>query len=249
MSLINDALKKAQKQREGSGTDSIVPLSPSASPGPGGPSVGGSLPTGKNNLALIIAGSAAIVALSVVATVYLLRNDQSSISPPTVARGPANLPILPAPPAVVDAAAAASPLAAPPAPANSVPPGPEINRNGPPNTPTVSSPTPPLQSAPATAQPAPPAVVTAPPLPEIAPPVLAPEVNQIKTTNRIQGMIDKFRISGIRLADAESKVLLNDHLFRVNDLVEPSLGLRLTKIDSHALTFTDADGNSYLKHF
>lgn len=62
-------------------------------------------------------------------------------------------------------------------------------------------------------------------------------------------MIDKFRISGIRLSDTDSKVILNDHLFRVNELVEPSLGLRLVKIESHLLTFTDGDQNVYLKHF
>lgn len=62
-------------------------------------------------------------------------------------------------------------------------------------------------------------------------------------------MIDKFRISGIRLSDTDSKVILNDHLFRAGELVESSLGLRLTKIESHLLTFSDAEGNVYLKHF
>ena len=71
----------------------------------------------------------------------------------------------------------------------------------------------------------------------------------MKATYRVQGMVDKFRISGIRLSDTESKVILNEHLFRVGDLIEPSLGLRLTKIELHLLTFTDAENNTYLKRF
>lgn len=77
----------------------------------------------------------------------------------------------------------------------------------------------------------------------------SPEPTLVKPTVRIQALVDKFRISGIRLSDTDSKVILNDHLFRIDDPVESSLGLRLTKIEEHRLTFVDADGNTYVKRF
>jgi len=80
-------------------------------------------------------------------------------------------------------------------------------------------------------------------------PSAAPEPTLVKPTVRIQALVDKFRISGIRLSDTNSKVILNDHLFQVDDPVESSLGLRLTKIEEHRLTFVDADGNTYVKRF
>ncbi|HEY9153930.1 MAG TPA: hypothetical protein VIM69_02295, partial [Opitutaceae bacterium] len=80
-------------------------------------------------------------------------------------------------------------------------------------------------------------------------PTPSPEPTPVKPTIRIQALVDKFRVSGIRLSDTDSKVILNDHLFHIDDPVESSLGLRLTKIEEHRLTFVDADGNTYVKRF
>ena len=46
-----------------------------------------------------------------------------------------------------------------------------------------------------------------------------------------------------------SKVILNDRLFQENDLIEPALNLRLTKIEPHLLTFVDGNGIVYYKRF
>lgn len=241
MSLINDALKKAQKQREGSTTDLGADLAPHAS-GATTPSS----PAAKNNTLPMIAGAAVIVALSVAATVYLLRDGQRESTPLSGAATPP----APAPVSASNGAPPPLPSATSPAPPPaSAPATPVAASSGPSNTSAVPPVTVSLQPAPVAAQSSPPSTSSeAVSLPESAPRA-TPEADLLKTTNRIQGLIDKFKISGIRLADADSKVLLNDHLFRVNDLVEPSLGLRITKIESHVLTFTDADGNSYLKHF
>lgn len=278
MSLINDALKKAQKQREGSaGTMPPIGTLPPAPPGPTAPlSPTTPAPGGKNQVALIIAGAAVIVSLSVAATVYFLRKDNAGGTPP------AHPAIASAPPKTApspSATPASAVVATPPAPASSTPAAtpapvsvaaPETTGSAPTVTPSpapVPVATPPIASTgsqptpSAAATPAPPGDQTGPAVaqtPSPAPaasapapiPAPTPAVDPgIKSTYRVQGLVDKFRISGIRLADTDSKVLLNDHLFRVNDLVEPSLGLKLTSIESHVLTFTDAGGNTYLKHF
>ena len=54
---------------------------------------------------------------------------------------------------------------------------------------------------------------------------------------------------GIRSSGNESRVLMNDRVYRVNDIVERSLSLRLTKVEADHLTFTDADGIPYVKYF
>lgn len=280
MSLINEALKKAQKQRE---TTPASPASP-ASPGPGAPgtppppaippavaqSQGPFDPPpprarnqeGSKN-SVLIAGAFAIVAVSVAATVYFLREPARSSASATTGVAPA----------AAAANASAAPAAAPHheapgsgqvATANTaVPqntgaaaaPGPRVMVSLPGSAPaavgTVPAPAaaiPPAASQATVASPA--ATVASPAAPSAAEarPAL-PEAPPVKATFRIQAMIDKFRISGIRLSDTESRVILNDHLFRANDVVEPSLGLRLVKIDAHTLTFIDGDGNSYQKRF
>jgi hypothetical protein len=41
---------------------------------------------------------------------------------------------------------------------------------------------------------------------------------------------------------------MNDRVYRVNDLVDRNLGVRLTKVESGRLTFTDASGAVYSKN-
>lgn len=281
MSLINDALKKAQKQREGSATVPPMGTVPPAPPGPAAPlSPSTPAPGGKNQVALIVAGAAVIVSLSVAATVYLLRKDAGAPAPapPAVASAlPKPAPATTAPATPTSVAVTPAPTSAPPAvvaPAPSVGPAVSVaadpKGNAPATTPALlpasstvattgpqtNPPSVPAdQTGAAAVSPPPPSATVASP-PAAAPattaapvPAATPDLAGAKSTYRIQGLVDKFRISGIRLADTDSKVLLNDHLFRINDLVEPSLGLRLTAIEPHALTFTDASGNVYLKRF
>jgi hypothetical protein len=40
---------------------------------------------------------------------------------------------------------------------------------------------------------------------------------------------------------------MNDHVYRVNDYVERTLGLKLTKIQEDMLTFADENGFEYTK--
>jgi hypothetical protein len=38
-------------------------------------------------------------------------------------------------------------------------------------------------------------------------------------------------------------------VYRLNDVVDYTLGLRLTKVTADGLTFTDANGTTYVKNF
>lgn len=283
MSLINDALKKAQKQREttiGPATGGVTPTgTPPAPPGPPPPAAPAASPAGPNggtpppapvtapsqhNNVAVIAGAAVIVSLSVAATVYFLRGDKRAegpvaVTPPPAAMAPSSPPPKTEPVAPSLVPTAPSMAATPPPIAVGAPPSsPAAATAGnlpPPTAPVLSTQAPSTVPATPVASPAESPIsdpLKAPPLASAAEPAPRPTSSEgppVKTTFRIQGMIDKFRISGIRLSPTESKVILNDHLFRVDDLVEPTLGLRLTKIESHLLTFSDADGNSYLKRF
>ena len=62
-------------------------------------------------------------------------------------------------------------------------------------------------------------------------------------------LIDTFRITGIRASATDPKVLMNDRLFRLNDIVDRATGLRITRIEPSSLTFVDANGATYTKNF
>jgi hypothetical protein len=217
MSLINDALKKAQ-HRQG---DTTPPAAGTPGPArvPGQPSGRPKSPV--HGFAIGVIATLLVVAASVAVTVYLLRDD----APP-----PRN----PAPPAASAAnapAASPAPLAAPSTPAPLPATAPAI-----PATTSAPAPVaPPVAVTPATATP--------------PPPPAEPTIPTLKLGTRIQSFVDRLRVTSIRISDTGNKAILNDRLFRVNDLVEPALGLRLTDIQPHLLTFTDENGATYLRHF
>jgi len=70
-----------------------------------------------------------------------------------------------------------------------------------------------------------------------------------KHDERVNQFVDAIRVAGIRSSGTESRVLMNDRVFRVNEIVERNFGLRLTKVEANALTFTDANGAVYVKNF
>lgn len=198
MSLINEALKKAQRQRS-----DHPPGSPLTSPG--GPEHRAQ-PNRTQSLVLIGAGAAVLVVCSVVITVYLLNRTPAVAVPLPVASTPALAttieepspviiaPVIVAPPVVAAPVVAAAPEPAPPA-----------------ETPAVVA-------------------------------TLEPELN-------IQLWVDAIRVMGIRSSGGESKVLMNDRVYRVNDIVDRTLVLKLVKVEPELLTFTDPKGAVYTKSF
>lgn len=66
---------------------------------------------------------------------------------------------------------------------------------------------------------------------------------------RVHAFLDALRITGVRSSGNDSRVLMNEKVYRVNDLVDRTLGLRLKVVAADHLTFTDAHGVEYVKNF
>lgn len=211
MSLINEALKKAQRQRT---TAEALPPMPGGTGGPGPRKRGRALPTPV--LLLIVGGAAALIVISVVLTIFLMRSKPAVTEPPTPmtaqAEVPAEAPVTSAPEPVITLPKIEVPVIAP---------APE---------PVVAAPEPAVTPAPAP---------TAPPA-HPAPPVY---------DERAYAFIDRLQVMGIRSSGSDSKVLMNDRVYRVNDIVERSLGLKLQEVTPDALIFVDSNGTLYTKNF
>jgi hypothetical protein len=68
------------------------------------------------------------------------------------------------------------------------------------------------------------------------------------TTNpKISEFVEALRISVVRLTPTDPKVVLNGQVFRLNDVVDRNLQVRLVKIEPSRLVFTDANGFNYTK--
>lgn len=218
MSLINEALKKAQRMRQAEPGSEGAPAADDAAHAPRVPKRRPAVQA-RN---VVIATGCVVLAFAVaggIAFYYLL--------PDTT------------PPEIVHRAA---PKAATPAPVEA-----DLE-----NVPTVTVPTSlaspeeaPSDSAPAatpdaTAAPASQPAETTPPPPPEPQPVENP---------RVYEFLDTLRVAGIRASATDPKVLMNERVFRLNDIVDRSLGLRITGISPDGLTFTDETGFEYRKNF
>ncbi|HEY9250356.1 MAG TPA: hypothetical protein VIO38_14550, partial [Rariglobus sp.] len=100
----------------------------------------------------------------------------------------------------------------------------------------------------------PPATTSAPaPVPALPP---APAVHPVPvkpvapTANpRVYEFLETLHVAGIRVSDTDPKVIMNDRVFRLNDLVDRATQLRLLRVDSSSLIFIDAGGFEYRKNF
>lgn len=259
MSLINDALKKAQKQRTGE-----VP-SLAAMPGIGGESAAriarSSRPGGANAL-MLWTGAGAAVILLLVGGYFVFRPAATGKSLPTVAR---NLPD----DGQDKSRAGSSPQREPAGQTPGSPPGTAVS---PPVTfvlpiaqtpkaetakPTTIAQT--SAPAPATKRPdepvpggrpgqAPggqqPATANPEPVPVPAKPAPAPKLEPRALT-----YIESIRVMGIRASATDSKVLMNDRVYRVGDTVEHEMGLKIVGITANSLTFEDERGGRFTRTF
>jgi hypothetical protein len=216
MSLINDALKKAARQRAEEQGEIIPPM-----PGGGRRRVSRQgEPMRTQTLVLIIAGAVALIVVSVVITGVFMTGKPAA--KPVVAAIPTQeaTPVPAAAKVVVQAPVIAVSLPTPtPAPV------------------VVAQPTP-IPSPPAVVQ------VAAPPAPA---PARAVAVSPQAHVDTVQAMVDAFHISGVRTAGSGSKALVDGHVYKLNDIVDKTVGLRLVKVDEDHLTFTDRDGNTYVR--
>ena len=223
MSLINDALKKAARQRSEEQADVAPPSQWGGRkriPRRGAPMT-------VKTLVLLLGGGAVLIVASVIVTFVM------------VARKP-------------------EPKAAVEATPTPVAPTPE-----PPPTVTVKIPDATVVSVPHPSPPPPTAAPvaeevpspTAAPAAEVAVPVAAADGVRVappppqSRAERIQTYIDNLRVTGVRAAGAESKALVDGHVYRVNDLLDRALGIRLVQVDVDHLTLVDSTGVTYIKSF
>lgn len=239
MSLINDALKKAQKQRTGE-----APALHSM------PSVGGespqriarrAKPTGFNTL-ILRAGIASAVTLVLALGAYFAFGRKTEVQPSALSPQPAAAAPSPATPPP-----AAQPAATPPPvtftlktePAK---PKPETGNLKPEAQSVANAEAP--KPVPTTASAQQPATNNQQPVQ-----VLVPPKPVAKLEPRAIEFIEALKVAGIRASATDPKVLMNDRVYRPGSVVNAEMGLKLAEITANSLTFEDDHGGRYTRTF
>jgi hypothetical protein len=248
MSLINEALKKAQRQR----TESHAGAEPTAPGGDGARIAKRAQPRSARTLLLISAGALALVVTSVIVTILFVNGSDGAAPPPAV--GPASPSTSPAPAVPIDPAAAPAPpliVAAEPVPPAPITAAPAAAGDGPiPAAPAVPLAAAAEITAAVPPDPVPNAAIAAQPAEDPSPAKASPATPPTQQRDeRVYAFIETIRVTGIRSSGDDSRVLMNNRVYRVNDIVERNLGIRLIQVEVDSLTFADAHGQTYTKHF
>jgi len=244
MSLINDALKKAARQRAEEQSD--LPPMPGGGRRPGR----SGRPMATQSIILIAAAAVALVVVSAVVTGIMVTSKPAP--KPAAAEAPA--PAAPRAQATPTIAVHVPEIVAAPAPRTPSPTPPPVA--APPAitlAPVAAPPVVAVQPSPAPAPAAAPSVaVQVSPAPALAAPIAVQSPGPVSAppkggAEQAQGFVDGLRVSGVRSAGSDSKVLINGHVYKVNDVLDRTLGIRLVRVDADHLTFVDAGGATYLK--
>lgn len=253
MSLINEALKKAEQARAGG-----LPEAPAAPSAPVIAKRGRAIGT----RTLVLLGVVVVLVAVGGTTMLFLRSGPEPASAPR-APGAVKATVAPAAkPAAARTSEAPSPTptpsspgsaaspAATPAPSSSMP-VPTVNA-----PPATSSVTPAANVPPAAPAIAPSTTVAvsapspAPPVTPASPAVTAPLANATpRPDEKIAEYLDRLRILGVRSPGPDARVLIGERVYRINDVVDRSLGIRLQKVDPGKITFIDAAGVTYTKNY
>jgi hypothetical protein len=273
MSLINEALKKAQRQR----SLDAAPLSAAPS-GVAAAAVTTHVRAASHKrshgplwfgLGLVALGAAAaglvmhygvdssptptqtapVKSIAVAPTPVAAPPQSAPVARPSAAAESspsAPMVVLPTIPAIKPVEPATPPRSAAPTPATRAEATPSI---APSTTPTTSSTA--VSVAPVdvgsaiTESPAPTATPSAPaPVVPVAA-VLTPAEREAK----IYEFLTNLRLTGVRGLDRDARVLMNERVWRLNDIVSPELGLRLSAIRPNLLVFTDSQGKTFEKPY
>lgn len=232
MSLINEALKKAQRQR----TEEAAPAAPAPTPAaPGTAAVPvariakHSPPMPARTLVLLLGGGGAVLVMAGVLVFLFYFGDSEPAAPakPVVAT---------ASPIVATPVPSPAPVTPAPQPPSPVPPVISVQ------LPPIVAPSPAPTPAPT---PAPVPVVVVPPAP--APVVVTPQPRVPVANPAVYEFLEKLRVSGVRASATDPKVIMNDRVFRLNDIVDKPTQLRLLRVDNFTLIFADPSGFEYRK--
>jgi outer membrane biosynthesis protein TonB len=255
VSLINDALKKAARQRAEDQTE----VAPPAQAGRRRRIPRHGAPMSVQTLVLLAGAAVTLIVASVVVTGILVTGKLEP-RPAAAAKPAAPTPAPEEQPAVVvqvpraQEAPVPKPILAPPTAepvARALPPPPARSA---PAAATRRAPADAARPAPADrASPAPAEAVSPPPADGARPapagaarPAAAP---QLSRGEQAQNFVDRLRVTGARAAGQDSKALVDGHVYRVNDVLDRALGIRLVQVDADHLTLVDSDGATYVKNF
>ncbi|HEY0967568.1 MAG TPA: hypothetical protein VGD88_09275 [Opitutaceae bacterium] len=252
MSLINEALKKAQRMR-------AETPPPAAAPGPDGTPapvvIRRGRPVPAQVIVLSILGGAVLIGAAVVITLLMLRPDAPVTPSPTPAKAAPVATSTPSEPSATPVVIALPPVG-PVLPTTASTPAPEKQVAPPPAVTTAKAPAPtssPSATTPVSTAPAATTTVAASPVatPSTEPSAATPAASAgpAKPDIRVQEFIDRLRVSGIRASPTDPRVSMNDRVFKLNDVVDRTLGLRIIAIEAAGLTFVDAAGVVYTKNF
>ena len=269
MSLINEALKKAEQARAGGLSE--TPVSPVA---PVIAKRGRTIGTrtlvllGVMVLLLVVGGGASLFWKSSEEASAAPQSDPVAKAKPTARQDsastkPVSTPAVVSPPATAPAPRSEAPASSPPPPSPSAAPPLAEAKSTPASSPpaiigtgTATVPAPPSPAGaltPASATPPAP-LATASPSPAVAPPPApaistAPANAAPRADERIAEHIDRLRILGVRSPGPEARVLIGERVYRINDVVDRALGLRLQSVAPGKITFVDAAGVTYTKNY
>lgn len=267
MSLINEALKKAQRQRAAEQT-SVSPEAAVESPVESGPLATGAhagpprrrRPAAAQTVVLLSVGAVLLLVCGGLTAFILFAPSPAQDTPRLAATMPATI-------AETTPAAETAATISPDASASPVQPVVVVPLPAPTPDATIIAPepvpAPPVVAASPTPAPAPVAIPTPPvikaPQPEVVTTSSAvaatatppPEVagSSEKPNPQVHIFLEQIRVAGIRASQSDPRVLMNDRMYRLNDMVDARLQLRLTGISNLALTFTDANGHVYTHNF
>ena len=262
MSLINEALKKAQKQR----THEPHATATAGSPPPPPPRVAKRSQPMPAQTLVIIGMMCLVLLVAIVAGAWFIFGNSApseTIATPimpnvkgaaVVAQPAATAPVTPLPTAPADV-----PQPATNALNSSLP---AVAAQGPavPAATLPAVPVPATTASPATPSPSPAALVAttlvgspaSPSSPAETPlhiDLTPAERAYVPPNPKVSAVVDLLRVSGIRASASDPKVLMNDRVFRLNDLVDRGTGLRLLEITPGHLVFIDEEGATYIKNF
>lgn len=67
--------------------------------------------------------------------------------------------------------------------------------------------------------------------------------------NAVLDFLERSKVTGVRASDSDPKVLMNDRVYRLNDVVDRDLNLQVVSISPRELQFRDGRGFVYTKAF
>ncbi|MEZ5278186.1 MAG: hypothetical protein R3F07_17525 [Opitutaceae bacterium] len=99
-------------------------------------------------------------------------------------------------------------------------------------------------------EPEPVAVVEAKPEPKPDPlPALPPPIRVNRPDPDVLAYVNTLNVRGIRISDGESKVLMNNKVYKTGEIVNYDLNLKLSEVSGKELIFEDVQGNTYIARF